>query len=356
MEINNQKIVESSYLPNDCIFLLKDLTSIMPEVSIEEKEKLIAQGINYSEMISHEDFISDEVNNAFHNILNDKAKLLATYIGSLCKYLYTEKGDNLVICSLARAGTPVGVLMKRYFKYAFNKDIPHFSISIIRGKGIDENALDYIFNLYPNADISFVDGWTGKGSITYELNKSIDKYNFTRNKNIDNRLVVLADPAHKSEISGTKKDICIPNACLNSTVSGLVSRTIHNKNFVGENDFHGAKYFSHLEKQDVSIKFIDEVEKFFSKNVPHIDSSIDLNYVDNVISHLEKHFGTIEPTKVKLSIGETSRALLRRIPKIMLVKDINNPDLEFVLHMAKNKNVPIKQFDTMDYECISLLK
>ncbi|MDQ9827271.1 tellurite-like stress resistance cysteine protease StiP, partial [Acinetobacter baumannii] len=58
--------------------------------------------------------------------------------------------------------------------------------------------------------------------------------------NISSDLAVLADPARLSAIAGTRNDVCIPNACLNSTISGLVSRTILNRNLIGENDYHGA--------------------------------------------------------------------------------------------------------------------
>ncbi len=41
---------------------------------------------------------------------------------------------------------------------------------------------------------------------------------------------------------GTREDFLIPSACLNSTVSGLVSRTVLNDDLIGPADFHGAKF------------------------------------------------------------------------------------------------------------------
>ena len=55
-----------------------------------------------------------------------------------------QKGADVVLVSLARAGTPIGILAKRYIKYKYNLNLPHYTISIIRDKGIDENALKYI--------------------------------------------------------------------------------------------------------------------------------------------------------------------------------------------------------------------
>ena len=38
-------------------------------------------------------------------------------------------------------------------------------------------------------------------------------------------IAVVADPANVTELCGTHEDILIPSSCLNSTVSGLISRT-----------------------------------------------------------------------------------------------------------------------------------
>lgn len=349
-------LVKSTFKKDDCIYLLKDLTGIIKEVSIDEKEKLIAQGVNYSEMISKEYPVSDEINSIFKKTLDENADALAYYTGVIAEEIYRRGQENSIIVSLARAGSPVGALIKRYLKYKYNVEIPHYSISIIRDKGIDENALNYILEHHPNGIMTFVDGWTGKGSITRELKKAISSYNEKHGTNISDDLAVLADPAKLSAISGTKKDICIPNACLNSTVSGLVSRTIHNTDLIGPNDFHGAKVFSDLVDDDLTNYFLDEVEKHFTKEDKSMVPETDPQYVKNVISKLEKEFPMADVNKVKLSIGESSRALLRRKPYILLVKNMDNPDLSFVLHLARQKGVEIRQYDTFDYECISLLK
>ena len=81
--------------------------------------------------------------------------------------------DDVVLVSLARAGSPIGILMKRYAQKFLKLNWPHFSISILRGKGIDVEAVKTIRALYPNSHIQFVDGWTGKGAIQNELTKSV---------------------------------------------------------------------------------------------------------------------------------------------------------------------------------------
>ena len=347
--------MKSTFLGNDCIYLLKDLTGIMNFTSFLEKEKNISNGINYSEMITAEEPISSEINQIFRDLLESKAEELARYIGIISEQIYLRSRDKSIIVSLARAGSPIGALIKRYFKFKYNIDIPHYSISIIRDRGIDKNALDYIREVHPNGIITFVDGWTGKGSITSELKKSVHEYNQETGSEISYDLAVLADPARLSSIAGTRKDICIPNACLNSTISGLVSRTILNHQYISEKDFHGAVRYDYLKAFDVTNLFLDTIESKFVKDCNGYEDRGE-SCVDVITARLKSDFPIANINKVKLSIGESSRALLRRIPYIILVKNINNPDLSFILHLAKIKGVEVKEYDTMDYECITLLK
>lgn len=348
-------LVKSTYKPEDCTFLLKDLTNLMPSTSKEEKEKLISNGINYSEMITDETPVSKEMNQIFKNMVQTEKKDLAKYIAIVSQGIMSLYSEPILV-SLARAGTPIGVLIKRYIKFKYNIDVPHYSISIIRDKGIDENALNYIIKTEQSENLVFIDGWTGKGSITEELEKSISKYNETHGTKLSSDLVVLADPAKKSILSGTKKDICIPNACLNSTVSGLVSRTIENSNYINETDFHGAKIFDYLKEFDYTNYFIDEIAKEFTTDKKNITLGTDKQYVSKVLNQIMTTYQITDKNKIKLSIGETSRALIRRIPNLILVKDKSNPNLKFIIEMAKEKNIEVKETNTFDYECIGILK
>ncbi|MFP3472223.1 tellurite-like stress resistance cysteine protease StiP, partial [Micrococcus sp. SIMBA_144] len=78
----------------------------------------------------------------------------------MAEQIVAERGFQTVLVSLARAGTPIGVLIKRYLFYKYDQSFPHYSISIIRDRGIDEEALRYILNEHPGSSISFIDGWT----------------------------------------------------------------------------------------------------------------------------------------------------------------------------------------------------
>lgn len=350
-------LVKHSYKKEDCIFLLKDISDKVIEVTIEEKEHLINKGVNYSEMLSKESNVSLKIRNIFEDLVKNSSKEVATYVGSVAEQIYKYKGSNAVLVSLARAGSPFGILIKRYIKFKYNIDMPHYSVSIIRGKGIDFNAIKFVLENHPNGKIQFVDGWTGKGSITKELNRTIKEFNNKFSTNIDSSLAVIADPAKLSKISGTQKDINLPNCCLNASVSGLISRTVQNDNIIGEEDFHGAKYLDYLKEEDYSQFFIDAIEKYFAlENRCFDENKINYEYVDKVIDEIRNTYGVEDIHKIKLSIGESSRALIRRKTKLILIKDINNKDVAHIVHMAKEKKVEIKEYKNSDYECIAIIE
>ena len=356
--MKEMKLVSHSYT-NDCIFLLKDLTEDIKEITINEKEELIRSGVSYSEIISKEIKPSDKIKNIFLNMLKRDKRLLAHYVAKISELIYMRKGKNLVIVSLARAGTPYGILIKKYLKFKYNIDVPHYSISIIRGKGIDQNAIKYILKEHPKYEIQFVDGWTGKGSITKELEKSIAIFNKENNINIDDSLAVISDPARLCTICGTREDFGIVTCCLNSTVSGLISRTIHNEKYIGKDDFHGAKTLYYLEEEDYSQYFIEEVFKEFeSVNLYKEELKLedrDKAYSINIVNKVREVYDVDNINNVKLSVGESARVLLRRDPRLVLVKDKKDKNVELIINLAKERGVNIIEYKDSNYNCISII-
>lgn len=154
-----------SYAKEDAIFLLKDISDVIEESVTEERERAIQSGTHYSEMLPIEYKPSKPYMDLFFASLEQYKRKLAIAAGVVAEQIIKTKGKNLVLVSLARAGTPIGVLIKRYIRYQYNLDLPHYCVSIIRGRGIDENALHYILKHHPNQTIQFIDGWTGKGAI-----------------------------------------------------------------------------------------------------------------------------------------------------------------------------------------------
>lgn len=349
------KLIKSSY-KDGVIMLLKDISDDISEITVSEKEKLIKSGISYSEFISKEEVPSDKIIKIFLNQLENVKEQIANYIGIVSEAIIESKGENIVLVSLARAGTPFGILIKKYIKFKYNLDVKHYSISIIRGRGIDFNALKYIVKENKDSKIQFIDGWTGKGSITKELNKSIKEFNYKYNLNISSDLAVIADPARLCNICGTREDVIIPNCVLNSTVSGLISRTVLNEKYIGEDDFHGAKRLSYLEDYDYSEEFIKAIEENFTKDDKVFSEYEKEEIADIVTKEIKEEFKVKDINKIKLSIGEASRALIRRKVDTLLVKDLEDKNLEHIIYLAKEKNVKVIKYNKSHYKCIAIIE
>lgn len=230
--------------------------------------------------------------------------------------------ENLVLVSLARAGTPIGILIKRYIEKRYQVQIPHYSISILRGRGFDTVAIRYILAKHPLGYLQFIDGWTGKGAITNELQQSCKKFNALYNTQLNADLAVLADPGHCASIYGTREDFLIPSACLNSTVSGLVSRTVLNLQFMDKDDFHGAKYYKELEAVDVSNLYIERIVACFEAVQENITLPPPLPITwegMQSVERIQQDFDIENIHFIKPGVGETTRVLLRRIPWKILI-------------------------------------
>ncbi|MCT4592847.1 MAG: phosphoribosyltransferase [Anaeromicrobium sp.] len=350
-----------SYKDEDVTFLLKNINDLVKEQETSEREKLIQSGVHYSEMLPVEYEPSEEYIDLFYKSLNSYSKKVAAAVGIVSEKILNKCGKNLVLVSLARAGTPIGVLIRTYMKDKYNLHIPHYSVSIIRGKGIDENAIRYIIEKHPKGHIQFIDGWTGKGAITKVLKEAkIDfekKYGYV----LDDDLAVLADPAYCVSLCGTREDFLIPSACLNSTVSGLVSRTVHRKDLVGPHDFHGGKYYEELKEKDLSNFYINSIEKEF----PEVSNEIKEGLKEEIsspdwsglraVKDMALEFNVDDINLIKPGIGETTRVLLRRVPWKILIRE-KSPNLEHILILAKEKNVPVEIYENMSYLCCGIIK
>ena len=349
-----------SYSNSDCIFLLKNLNGKLEEQGNEEREGYMKDGSHYSEMLPIEYMPTDEYIDLFHKSLSEIGLRLAKYIAYVSEVIYKEKGEDVILVSLARAGSPIGVLIKRYLKLKYNINPPHYSISIIRGKGLDENALCYIIGKHNSNNLQFIDGWSGKGVIGEELKKSTNDFYQKYNIKLDNSLAVLADPSQSCEIFGTREDFLIPSACLNSTVSGLVSRTVEREDLIGDYDFHGAKHYEHWADIDLSNYFVDEISKYFDLSWVFDINDLKRKEVFNSgikeVLEIKKVFNIEDINKIKPGVGETTRVLLRRVPWKILVNDKNNEDLKHIMILAKEKNVEIEIYRDMTYSCVGLIK
>jgi len=290
----------------------------------------------------------------YNDSLKANAGIVAEAVAVVCQKIIEKRGKNIVMVSLARAGIPIGILFKRYLEFKYDIDIKHYAISIIRGKGIDNNAMQYILNNHRAEEILFVDGWIGKGAILGQLKEAMQDY-----EGVSSELAVLSDPANMVELCGTHEDILIPSSCLNSTVSGLISRTFLRKDIIGEHDFHGAVYYEELKKEDISYDFINAISKHFSKEATTINKKQE--YSENGFEEAQsiaKEFGVDNINYIKPGIGETTRVLLRRTPWKVLVDERfkEQKDLAHIFKLAEEKNVEIMFYPLKNYKACGIVK
>jgi hypothetical protein len=363
--ITNQPAKMGSYSEDDVLFLLKDLSDIELEDSTLNRELRVQSGQHYSESLPIEYQPPKEYVDLFWTTIHEYKTKVALCVGIVAEQIYRLKGNQAILVSLARAGTPVGILIKRYIQFRYGISLPHYSVSIIRDRGIDENALHYILSKHPEGSIQFVDGWTGKGAISIELTKACQEFEEKYQIKLDDKLAVIADPGYCTTLFGTREDFLIPSACLNSTVSGLVSRTVLNTHYIGKNDFHGAKYYKELLPSDVSNEYIDLISAEFPAIVQETEE-ITLQRANEEIKTeflgmqdvkiIQEQFDIESANYIKPGVGETTRVLLRRVPWKILMRDSSSPFVKHILMLAEEKGVEVVHYSGMNYLCMGLIK
>ncbi|MFF2373681.1 phosphoribosyltransferase [Streptomyces xiamenensis] len=349
----------SSYAPDEVAWLLKDLTDVPLEAPTEEREEAIQSGgAHYAESLPVEYQPSAEYQRLFHTALDASAHRIAAAVGTVTDMVLTGR-PRPVLVSLARAGTPVGILMRRWARHAHGLELPHYAVSIVRGRGIDTTALRWLAAHHDPADVVFVDAWTGKGAITRELTEALAPF-----PGFDPSLAVLADPGGCVSTYGTREDFLIPSACLNSTVSGLISRTVLRADLIGPHDFHGAKHYTELAGADRSAHFLDTVSDRF----PHVAEEVaravpELLAADRTptwagwraVERISEAYGIGDLNLVKPGVGETTRVLLRRVPWRVLTRRGVGADLDHIRLLAEQRGVPVEETDDLPYSCVGLI-
>jgi len=359
-----------SYPAEDVAWLLKDLSHVRLEAPAEEREAAIQSGrAHYAESLPVEYRPSPQYQELFHRALQESATRLAYAVGLVAELILAERGPGAVLVSLARAGTPIGVLIRRWARAIHGLELPHYAMSIVRGRGIDRVALRYLARHHDPAAVMFVDGWTGKGAIASELAAALDAHAREEGVRFPGELAVLADPGRCAEIFGTRDDFLIPSACLNSTVSGLVSRTVLNDELIGPGDFHGAKFYAELAAGDVSGLFIDTVCARFEQVAAQVAADWPAHRAADrrpdwagrrAVRRIGERYGIDDLNLIKPGVGETTRVLLRRVPWQVLARAdmLDRRELAHIRLLAAERGVPVVEVepDAFPYACMGLIR
>ena len=355
-----------SYEPSDVTFLLKPLAGVA-FVGVHDKEALIQSGLrHYSEMLTPEQLPSARYLEVYHDACARNLTRMARDCLTLAGLIAARRAGPVTLVSLARAGTPVGVIVQRLLTGIFDRDSTHYSVSIIRDRGIDAVALRHILAAgHAPQSLVFLDGWTGKGVISRELAASVARFNTAHGVAIDSGLYVLADLAGSAACAASNEDYLIPSSILNATVSGLVSRTVLN-DAIGANDFHGCVYYREFEAHDQSRQFADAVTAravalaaALAIERPAVQPAAQERAQAVSRAYLaaaQARYGIDDANLIKPGIGEATRVLLRRCPRLLVVRDAALDDVRHLILLAQEKSIPVEIDRELPYYAVSLIR
>lgn len=351
-----------SYTQSDVLFLLRRLQ--MRTTCLAERERMIQSGTkHYSEMIGPEDAPSRERMHLFRSCLMSNGSRMANDIAKLADALLASvTDDTITIVSIARAGTPIGVLLvHRLRRIAPHLTATHYSISVIRDRGADLAAIHWILERHSEESIRFVDGWTGKGTIASELKKTILAH-FHGSSKIQCGLWVPLDVCGAATFAASVDDYLIPSTLLGGTISGLVSRSVMPAGS-GDNMFHGCVYLDALKKSDLSCWFVNKVSTLMNAIPPGScatkianQSTTRQHSAIHCINEMRLRHSIPSNNQVKVGIGETVRVLLRRLPHIIYISDkINECDLKIIYALSNERSVPVVSDKTLLFDAVAII-
>ena len=365
-----------SYLPAE-VTLLLDIVSAdsVNDISPTQKEALIQSGQrHYSDMLTLEKPPSATHEALYNQALMAGKQRMANDVTSLAFSLHqlfhacVSASQPLVLVSLVRAGLPIGVLLQKALSDAsasYALASQHYGVSIIRDRGLDPVALQYILQQHPHSPIVFVDGWTGKGAIYGELQRSLAQITDKRQQaQLFHQgdgvipLVTLADPAGVAWLSASDDDWLMPASLLNSTVSGLISRTLYREPSDG---LHQAVYYDKLQPWDRSGEFIQTIDALRQQTpspTPLTGKLLPTFTTQSVIDDLAARFAISNRNRIKPTIAEATRAILRRDPECVLVNEMaDGQDTALLRHLCEEKNIQvIADASIAPYQAVTIIK
>ena len=348
-------------------WLLTDLTEVALEAPAAQREREIQAGwAHYGESLPVEYQPTAEYQDLFHRTLAESARRVARAVGAVTEaVLAGRRAPVLVSPGQGRhAGrdpdAPLGGLG------TCGLDLPHYTISIVRGRGIDRVALRYLAGAPRPGRCRVRRRLDRKGCHHPGAGHRADRDRGRGGHGCSTRPSrCWPTPDAAAGIFGTREDFLIPSACLNSTVSGLVSRTVLNDCLIGPGQFHGAKCYRHLAGVDVSGVFLDAVSDRFAEVAEEVaaghpypaivDPAPDRAGWHSAVGLCER-YGLGDINLVKPGVGETTRVLLRRVPWRVLVRPDAADDLAHVLLLARDRNVPVEEVSGLPYSCVGLIR
>ncbi|WP_299186336.1 cysteine protease StiP domain-containing protein [uncultured Psychrobacter sp.] len=374
-----KKYSSGSYLASDVTVLLDIVDKeTVADVPVSQKEALIQSGQrHYSDMLTLEQAPSAMHEQLYLQALEQGKTRMASDIAHLAHTLHhtfqhtVHDECPLVLVSLVRAGLPIGVLLQRALTDAASSySLPsvHYGVSIIRDRGLDPVALQLILDSHPDSPIVFVDGWTGKGAIYQELARSLEAFSDPNHPYFASiyhqgtgaiPLLTLADPAGVAWLAASTDDWLIPSGLLNSTVSGLISRSLYTE---PQSGLHRSVFYDNLVEADHSLNFIEQIDNarrtltITEQRLPTFTRP--RYHTAELIDKIAADYDITNRNRIKPTIAEATRAILRRDPERILLATAEHPDTVLLRHLCSDRHITTSVLDAkiLPYQAITLIK
>ena len=329
----------STFGPQQVAWLVDDVSDMDLERPVVERERRKTDGLrHYAEDLPIEPILTESFLSTFHHVLPALASVARGLSHRVATQLAAHPGREIVLVSLIRAGVPPATWVQALLQDTFQRRCVHYAVSIIKGFGLDAEAIDYVLARHLPEDIYFFDGWTASGAIRGELDRSLRQLNVGTTLN---RFVALSDPCGLADIRGSRKDALLPSACLNSTSCGMISRSV----ILLSGDLgprHGAKFYSTRRDDDLTARIHTHVV-----GQSHFDSPEETGQVSDTptlaweIADRVSRLGGAVPHEVKLGLGESMRVLQRRVPSLLVLDPlyVGTPPGQILQAMAELRSV-----------------
>lgn len=360
-------MTQLTYSPDDVILQLEMLTAQNPKhfkmLPIAEKERLIQSGKAH-----YADFIQPEVPPTalqmaiYHEYLARYRHKIAQGIIALSDYIFrqpeTQKQPQIVLLSLIRAGLPLGVLLKRHL--AKQHPTHHYGISIIKDKGLDRAALETILARHPQAAFYCIDGWIGKGAISANLRQSWQQLA----PRIPMQLLTLSDPTSDlSDYSPYGGDWLIPFGILGSPIAGFISRSLYQAYPQQHAVYYYDQIAQHYTAETAPFNhFIAQVEQVLPQAVlPDLsrEHKIPQRQLFARLAQIQRQHRIADLNRLKPSIAEATRAILRRQPEKVLIAPHNEtPELRLIKTFCAERHIPLEHeplLDATPYQVMTII-
>ena len=109
--------------------------------------------------------------------------------------------------------------------------------------------------------------------------------------------------------------------------------------------------YDHLHEHDVTRDFIEQIEAVRQAQAPVAAaapwteaqrSELQASAL-SVIDAIAAQWGISNLNRVKPGIAEATRAVLRRVPDHVLVRDRSDPDVQLLMHLTERANVTVEE-------------